>query len=568
MADSSLNTQHSILNTGKRWLIPDRTESTIVAQLLKNRGIVDRERFLSPQYDRDSHDPGLLLGMGAAVDRIVRAIDRRESICVYADYDADGIPGGALLMKTLRANGVTVSGYIPDRDREGYGLNDPAIDQLQHQDVSLVITVDLGVTNDQAVSHAAARGIDVIVTDHHTIDPARIPSAAVAVIHPGLPGSTYPFAGLAGGGVAWKLAQAISQRTGRPTLQELKWWIELPAISTVCDLVPLQDESRLIVYYGLQVLRKSRSIGLRALMRVSGTEPASLTERTIGFQLGPRLNAPGRIDHASPALELLLTDDAARANKLAGQLELQNRERQQLVERVIAEALNKISTFGKELPTVIILSDPDWPIGVLGLAASRLVERYHRPVILLNQTADGRAKGSARSIPGFNVIEALTAQRDLLQSFGGHTGAAGLTLDHAALADFSAALGEFAAARLTPELLQRTLRADAEIAPSELTDSLLQSLDAFAPFGVANPAPRFSVGPLSVRAVRRLGTDGQHLKVTFANRPWPALAWRASERSLVEPKVGETLRILGRPEWNHWNGSRSIQLIVDDWRTT
>ena len=553
-------------SSNHHWKIPERTEASLVDQLLKNRGITDRERFLAPDFERDSHDPWRLPTMERAVARIIQAIERKEIIAVYADYDADGIPGGAILTKLLRANGATVVPYVPDREKEGYGLNRQAIEYLKKQRVSLIITVDLGITNSAAVAEAVAVGIDVIVTDHHSIDPDRIPTDAVATVHPGLPGSIYPFAGLAGGGVAWKLAQAVAERTGRPTSNELKWWLELAAISTVCDMVPLQDESRLIVQFGLKVLRKTRSIGLRALYEQASIDPSVVDERTIGFQIGPRINAPGRMDHAAPAFELLLTDDPTRAEALASQIELLNHDRQALVGRVVDEAINKLSTFGKELPTVIILDDPSWPIGVLGLAASRLVERYHRPVILLNQTADGRAKGSARSISGFNVLEAIRASRDLLTSFGGHTGAAGLSLDHAALADFSAALEEFAAARLSLDALQPTHRADAAISAAELTESLMNELDQFAPFGMANPAPTFVVQPLIVRSVRRLGADGQHLKLTFANAPFAGLAWRFSERGMSLPSVGQSIAILGRPEWNTWNGQRSLQLIVNDWQ--
>ena len=554
-------------NHERRWILPERTESNLVDQLLKNRGITDRERFFYPDFERDSHDPQLLPTMEVAVERMVQAIQHRETIAVYADYDADGIPGGALLVKLLRANDAKVVTYIPDRDREGYGLNNMAIELLKQQRVTLIITVDLGITNHQAVQTAVASGIDVIVTDHHGIDPARIPTDAVATVHPALPGSAYPFHGLAGGAVAWKLAQAMAQRTGKPSMAALKWWLELPAISTVCDLVPLVDESRMIVHFGLKVLRQTRSVGLRALYQSAGIDPASVDERTIGFQIGPRINAPGRIDHASPAMELLLTEDVNRARELAEQIETQNKQRQLLVQRVVSEALAKINTIGADLPTVIILSDPGWPVGVLGLAASRIVERYHRPAILLNIDADQRAKGSARSIEGFNVLEAISAQRDLLTSFGGHHGAAGLSLDQAAIADFSAALGEFSAARLTPELLQPRYRADAQIKPVELSESLLTQLDGFAPFGVNNPTPRFVVCPLTVRAVRQLGADGQHFKLTFDNWPGSALAWRFAERSVKLPAVGQTMAILGRPEWNVWNGTRSIQLVIDDWRS-
>ena len=545
-----------------RWLVMPRSKVDLIDQLLENRGITNRGRFFNPDFARDSHDPFLMPNMKEAVDRISEAIKRQETIAVYADYDADGVPGGALLMKMLRALGAAPISYVPDREKEGYGLHIPAIDYLNKQGVTVIVTVDLGVTNNDQVTYAKSLGIDVIVTDHHHIDLKRIPTDAVAVVHPGLPGSAYPFGGLAGGGVAWKLVQALQQKTGTPKVAQLKWWFELPAISTVCDIVPLVDENRAIVHFGLKVLAQTRNVGLRALLKQAAIEGDSLTESTIGFQIGPRINAPGRMDRATGALQLLLTDDQQEANALAARIEVQNCERRVALDRIVAEASARIEQENLSKDAAIVLLGEDWPVGLIGLAASRIVEQYYRPTILLGIN-DGEAKGSGRSIEDFDLLAGIEAQRVLLTGFGGHAKAAGLHLPVVNVAAFTKGFQAFAAAQLTQEQLVRSLRVDAVIEPTDITDELVTTVLRFAPFGQSNPRPKFIVQPLTVASLRTVGADGRHLKVRFAERGLDGIGFGLGEK-VSGLHEGQRVSVVTGLEFNVWNGNVSAQLKLED----
>lgn len=544
-----------------RWQLKPRTQPDIVGQLLENRGITDRDQFFAPDYERHSHDPLLMPGMAESLDRIERAIKDQELICVFGDYDADGIPATAVLIKTLRANEARVQSYIPDREREGYGLNESAIRLLKGQDVGLIITVDLGITGKAEVMLAKELGIDIIITDHHHIDEERVPTDAVAIIHPALSGSKYPFAGLAGGGVAWKLCQALSVRTGKPNQAELKWLLELPAISTVCDMVPLVDENRMIVHYGLKVLMQTRNIGLQALYKVGGIPIEVLTERIVGYQIGPRINAPGRIDQASLALELLLTDDSILAQELAAKTEGQNRERQEqlnsLVEAVI-EVVEKEKLY--EAPA-IVLAGEGWPTGVIGLAASRLTERYHRPAIVLGIQND-IAKGSGRSISGFNLLAGITDCHDLLLTYGGHDKAAGLQMDVGQFSAFKERFLAYAGKNISPESLVPTKKADLVLQPEVITEEFVQTLTQFAPFGIGNPKPKFVVAPLEVIEVRPVGAAKQHLKLRFKGG-LEAIGFSCAQHT-DRCQVGNRVAALGSLEFNSWNGQQTVQLLIDD----
>jgi single-stranded-DNA-specific exonuclease len=543
------------------WQLKPRTQSDIIDQLLKNRGIVDREQFFAPDYERHSHDPLLLPGMTEALDRIERAIKNRELICVFGDYDADGIPATAVLIKTLRANDAIVKSYIPDREREGYGLNEVAIKSLKGQGVDLIITVDLGITGRAEVALAKELGIDVIVTDHHHVDEERVPVDAIAVVHPALPGSKYPFAGLAGGGVAWKLCQALSVRTGKPNQAELKWLLELPAISTVCDMVPLVDENRMLVHYGLKVLMQTRNIGLQALYRVGGIPIEALTERTIGYQIGPRINAPGRIDQASLALELLLTDDLAVAQELAAKTEGQNRERQEQLDGLVKAVIEVVEREKLHEAPAIVLAGEGWPTGVIGLAASRLTERYHRPSIVLG-IQNGVAKGSGRSISGFNLLAGIADCHDLLTTYGGHDKAVGLQMDIKNFPAFKERFLNYASTNITPELLVPAKKADLELDPMAITEEFVQTLTQFAPFGIGNSKPKFVVSPLEVIEVRPVGAAKQHLKLRFKGG-LEAIGFSCAQHT-DRCKVGNQVAALGSLEFNSWNGRQTIQLLIDD----
>lgn len=551
----------------RRWKIAERTEADLIDQLLRNRNIVDRDRFFSPDFERDSHDPFLMPNMQAAVQRIQQALDKKETIAVYGDYDADGIPGSALLIKTLRANGATVVPYVPDREKEGYGLNVPALEHLKGKGVTLVITVDLGITNKSQVTKAKELGLEVIVTDHHHVNLELLPTDAVALVHPAVPDSTYPFAGLAGGGVAWKLAQALARTTGKPSIAELKWWFELPAISTVCDIVPAGDENRMIVHYGLKVLEQTRNIGLRALYKAGGIANDRIDEWTIGFQIGPRLNAPGRIDHAALSLELLLTDDEVRATEIAAKIELQNRERQDQLEQIVTEACTMVEREGLQESPAIVLLGETWAMGLIGLAAARVVERYHRPTLLLGKHGDGVAKGSGRSIDHFNLLEGIDAQADILVAYGGHEKAAGLQVKIEDFPAFRDRFLQFAKERLTADQLVPTVKVDAVIEPASISEAFVTDLLRFRPFGPGNPRPKFVVTPLTIADIRTVGATGSHLKLRFAGTPpaggLEAIGFRMGECARAY-KTGDQVAALGSLEFNEWNGTQRIQLKLDD----
>lgn len=544
-----------------QWQLKTRTQANIVDQLLENRGIIDRDQFFAPDYERHSHDPLLLPGMLEALGRIERAIKNKESICVFGDYDADGIPATAVLIKTLRANDAPVQSYIPDREREGYGLNASAIRLLKDQGVGLIITVDLGITGRVEVKLAKELGIDVIITDHHHVDEDRVPTDAVAIVHPALPGSKYPFVGLAGGGVAWKLCQALSSRTGKPNQAELKWLLELPAISTVCDMVPLVDENRMLVHFGLKVLMQTRNVGLQALYKVGGIPIEALTERTIGYQIGPRINAPGRIDQASLALELLLTDDPVLAQELAAKTEGQNRERQEQLDGLVRTVIEVVEREKLHEASSIVLAGEGWPTGVIGLAASRLTERYHRPAIVLG-IQDGIAKGSGRSISGFNLLAGIADCHDILLTYGGHDKAAGLQMDVLNFPAFKERFLAHAGKNIPPESLVPTKRADLVMQPEAITEEFVQTLTQFAPFGIGNPKPKFVVAPLEVIEVRPVGAAKQHLKLRFKGG-LEAIGFSCAQHT-DRCQVGNQVAALGSLEFNSWNGRQTIQLLIDD----
>lgn len=554
----------------KSWEIPDRTESTLTDQLLKNRGIVSKEKFFNSSYERDSYDPFLLPDMEVAVDRIVKSFsDKQEIVAIFGDYDADGIPGSALLYKLFVANGKEPVVYIPDRESEGYGLNKKAIEHLAKEQIKLIITVDLGITGKEEVEFAKTLGIDVIITDHHEPKENEYPDNALAVVHPRVNNSKYPFGQLAGGGVAWKLAQAISSRTGKPTSNELKWLLELPAISTICDIVSLKDENRMIAKYGLKVLAQTRNKGLRALYRAGGIDTNKIDEYCVGFQIGPRLNAPGRMDHAALSFKLLTTDSEQIASEIASKIEVYNQDRRIQMENIQKQALLKIEEKSLWQKKVIVVTGEDWPLGLVGLAAGRLMEEFNRVVFLLGKK-DGYYQGSGRSIQGFHLVEAMTQVEDLLESFGGHAKAAGLKIKEENLNDFELRIESLANILLKEADLEKKIKADAILGPEEITKDLIKSIEEFAPYGEDNPRPKFVIKNLTCDAIKKLGAEGNHLKLKFKENNLEAIGFgmggRASEISL-----GKKIDALGYVELNVWTSNtgtvkETIQITLKDFK--
>ncbi len=494
------------------------------------------QRFLAPEL-KHLADPFGLKGIEAAVGRLQRALEQREALCIYGDYDVDGVTSTALLVSTLRkfaacAPAVAKEGavparvefYVPHRLVEGYGLNTAAMETLAARGTRLVVSADCGVTAVAEIDAAARLGLDVVVIDHHTASQSSedLPRA-VAILNPHQPGCTFPGRELAAVGVAFHLLMALRKRLRaagwfaerpEPNLREA---LDLVALGTIADVVPLSGPNRILVYHGLRELAETRRPGLVALKRVAQLDSARVSAGDVGFKLGPRINAAGRLDDASVGVRLLLCEDAAEARALAEQLDRANAERQELQARIAGEALAKAEAIarGGERRSLVV-SAPDWHVGVVGIVASRLVERFHRPALVLAEK-DGVAKGSGRSIEGFHLYDALARCQGNLTRFGGHKHAAGVTLEASRLNDFAEALEVEARAQLSDEQLAPRVRIDARIAAHELTLELAEELQRLAPFGAGNPEPVFAAAGLRVAEQRVLpdkrGQGPGHLKL-------------------------------------------------------
>jgi len=519
--------------------------------------------FFTPDYSETLHDPLLLGGVEAAVRRIDKALGRKEQIVVYGDYDIDGITATALLVDVLRQLGAQVRPYIPDRFEEGYGLNDEALLGLKKSGADLVITVDCGITSANEVAKAAQSGLEIIVTDHHTV-PEATPDAAVACINPRLKNDSYPYKDLAGVAVAFKLAKALAaQHPDKIKPGREKWLLDLVALGTVCDVVPLNAENRALVQFGLKVLAKTPRVGLQALAEVSSVELKSIQTSDLGFRFGPRLNAAGRLEHASKALQLVITQDVEEAKRLAHDLNQLNRERQEETTRIFAEAMAQAEQFSSD--SILVLSDPNWSHGIVGLVASRVSEAMHKPAIIL-QELSGKTKGSARSIGQFNIIQAVNACSDILERHGGHAFAAGMTLNTAQISEFRRRINLYAAEHKDDLSVGRELTVAAQLDVALLHKDLLALLDSFEPFGNGNSQPVLSA-QLKLNRLRPVGADLSHLQFGFeapggviggisfgATTKWPWL------------KVGETVQVAFRASRNIWQGVESLQLEVVDVR--
>ncbi len=537
----------------------------MLRRLLYHRGYTTYQAaraFLQAEPPPGSENPYLLHGMEAAVDRLARALAHGEPIAVYGDYDADGVTATALLVEVLQELGATVRPYIPNRFDEGYGLNNDALSALHEEGIRLVVTVDCGIRSLAEADHARSLGLDLIITDHHLPGP-ELPRA-LAVINPKQPGDPYPEKALAGVGLAYKLAQALLQRLRPEAAATVRDHLDLVALGTVADLAPLVGENRHLVRSGLHRLRQPRRQGVFSLIRVAGLQPERLTATHIGFMLGPRLNAAGRLESALAALSLLLARSPAEAGPLALQLDRQNRERQRLT-REVEQAAERLALDGQdEVPLLLFAAHPDFNPGVVGLAASRLVERYYRPA-LVAQRGPEYTKGSARSIPEFHITRALEGCAHLLEHYGGHAAAAGFTLRTERVPELVACLQAHAAEQLAHLDLRPVLKADAEVSLADLTPDLLDALRWLEPTGFGNPRPRFVARGVQVLSARTVGDEGRHLKLIVGDGRGrhEAIAFRQGERLEDLPP---TIDILFTFEWNEYNGRRRPQLNIKDIR--
>ncbi|MFC6206272.1 single-stranded-DNA-specific exonuclease RecJ [Levilactobacillus tongjiangensis] len=532
--------------------------SPIVAQILWNRGYqtpVAAHEFLNPGPEQ-LHDPSLLHDMDKGTARIEEAIGTGQQITIYGDYDADGVTSTSILYETLNEMGANVNYYIPNRFTDGYGPNVAAFKKLIAAGTQLFVTVDNGVAGNEAIDVANAAGVDVVVTDHHEL-PAELP-AAYAIIHPRYPGAEYPFGGLSGAGVAFKVAQALREEIPQDML-------DLAAIGTVADLVPLIDENRVLVYFGLQLLQQDERPGLQALMKGAGIKPEELTEQSIGFGIAPRLNALGRLDDATPAVKLLTTLDETVANDLAQETEQKNRHRQELVQQISETALAQATDANHAKRPTLIISGHDWHEGVLGIVASKVVEQTGKPTLVVN-IQDGRAKGSGRSVEAFNLFTALDGHRDLMTAFGGHHMAVGLTVPEAQLTALADALDVEAGKQKLTESGPSELPVAASVSVAAITPALFQELAKMAPFGTDNSQPLFAFESASLTQLKAIGKDHSHLKFQLqeGTHQLNAIQFGAGAHVPELTAAPDQAAVLGAIEDNVWQGRHSLQLMVKD----
>jgi single-stranded-DNA-specific exonuclease len=538
----------------------------LAAGVLARRGLADPEqasRFLSPRLE-DLPDPFTMKGMEGAVARIVAAVEAGQKIACYGDYDVDGVTSTVLLSGFLGAAGADVTTYIPHRLVEGYGLNGAAVERLAASGVNLIVTLDCGITSVGEVAEAARRGVDVVVVDHHTV-PVELPAAS-AILNPHQDGCGYPSKHLAAVGVTFNLALALRKRLrerGRfgPTRPEpnLKEALDLVALGTVADVVPLVEVNRLLVRFGLAELGRARRPGVRALLRVAGVATGEVTASQVGFRLAPRVNAAGRLDDAGRGVRLLSTSDPAAADALAEELDRENRSRQEIERQILEEAIADATASVAAGARGLVLSRPGWHPGVVGIVAARIVERFHRPAVLVG-VSGGVGKGSGRSIAAFHLHDALSACSGHLLKFGGHRHAAGVTIDPDAIPAFREAFERHAAAVLGDDDLVPHTRIDGWVDAAQLDDRAATDLEKLAPFGPGNPEPVFGVRARPSRA-RQVGAAGVHLKLVLADRD--AIAFQMGDRlALCQGPVDAAVSI----GFDDWDGMRRLQLRVRDLR--
>jgi single-stranded-DNA-specific exonuclease len=549
-----------------RWnllpLAPERhlgsSLSPLLAQLLYNRGVRESsqlEPFLSADK-RLSADPSLLPDMNLAVGRVYRGLLSGENIAVYGDFDADGITATALLVKGLASLGGKVIPYIPHRQTEGYGLRTAALENLRRQGISLVITVDCGITALTEVKRAKRLGLDIVITDHHT-PLAEIPPAA-AIVNPKRADSSYPFSELTGAGVAVKLLQALLESLGRQG--QVDEMLDLVALGTVADMAPLSGENRYWVKQGLKLINTSPRLGIREIIAQAGLTPGGLDAESISWIIAPRLNAAGRLAHAMSSYKLLTTDSQQEARGLAAWLEQKNEERQKLTSKALNKARAQVVAEG--ISPLLIASDSDYPVGIAGLVANRLAEEFYRPSVVI-RTGEVVSSGSCRSIPEFNIILALNQCRSLLSQFGGHSQAAGFILPTKNLARFKQHLSELASANLAGADLRPQLDIDAEARLTELSGNTFNLILQLAPFGRGNPAPVFLTRGAEVVDCQAMGGNGEHLRLKLRQGGviWDGVGFRMGSH---RAEIANNLDIVYNIEIDRWRGEERLRLNILD----
>ena len=561
----------------KRWIVQkhDRTAANqlaaslgvqpLIAALLIARGHDTEEkaeRFLNPSPDH-LYDPLLLKGMREAADRVQRAIENREKILIWGDYDVDGTTGTVLLRRALKMLGAETGFHVPNRFTEGYGVNIPALEKAKTDGFTLCITVDCGIRSFEPCGWAKENGMDVIVTDHHLSDESLGNPPAFAVVNPNQPGCPYPDKHLAGVGVAFKLAHVLLREKGLE--KYVPAFLKIAAIGTIADIMKLHGENRAIVAVGLKDLHRTSNLGLRALMEVADCREEMLSHH-IGFRIAPRINAAGRMDIARHVIELFEAETEAEARRLAELLDSHNRERQQVQQRITELALYETKDIEKQ--RFIVVNGEGWHRGVIGLAASKIAERLYRPTIVLS-AENGYAHGSGRSVGDFHLLKALESCSDLFEQFGGHAAAAGMKIKTDNIELLRERLNQHAVTMLTDDDLVPVLNIDAPVSTQTLNLGLVDALAGFEPFGAGNPKPVFVTNGLTVRDDPFVMKE-KHLKIKLVDRErraFEAVWWDGVERSKGRtPQAGQSIEIAYTPEANVWQGNRNLQLVVEDIR--
>ena len=567
--------------TVKRWIVREHDAQQVnalagvlnvsptIAALLISRGCADEitaRKFLRPAHDQ-LHDPYLMKGVSEAVERLLKAIDAGEPILVYGDYDVDGTTGTAVLLRALNLLGARTGFHVPHRFTEGYGIQQPALEKARADGYKLVISVDCGIRAHDPLYWARDNGLDVIITDHHLPDAGEGVPPAYAVLNPNQEGCTYPDKNLAGVGVAFKLVHALFRERDRES--QVNSFLKIVAIGTVADVAKLTGENRAIVALGLHDLAKARNPGLRALMEVCGCgDGAGMTAYDIGFRIGPRINAAGRMDAARAVVELFSTRDPVEAKRLATHLDTRNQERQEVQRQIVELAIKELDD-GAQDPAnsfVAVIAGEGWHRGVIGIASSKIAERINRPCVVLS-IEDNVAHGSARSIEPYHLLNGLTSCADLFDKFGGHSHAAGITLKRDGIDELRRRLNEHAAAHLTTDDLQPSVTIDAELPTEEVSFELVRQLKELEPYGAGNPRPTFLARNLCIVAEPRLIGE-RHLKMNVRGpqgRPLETIWWNGAEQASA---LKNGVEMVYTVETSKWNGETFLQLSVQDVRSS
>ena len=529
----------------------------VIGKIIVNRHVVNDEDvriFITPTRD-DFHNPFLFKGMDIAVDRIIKAINNKEKILIYGDYDVDGITSTTVLKKYLMDRGISVDTYIPNRLHEGYGLNKKAIDTIKERNIDLIITVDCGISAIEEVDYAVRLGMDIIVTDHHEVG-EKLPNA-LAVIDAKRKDNTYPFRALAGVGVVFKLIQALSIKLEIKPEEYLKY-LDLVCVGTISDIVPLEGENRTIAKLGLMLIKVTRNLGLRELIKSSGYK--EIDSNTISFGVAPRINACGRMGHEEEALKLFLAEDLESATKITKELNEYNTLRQSTEKAIYEEAVQQIEKNHLDENNSIVLGGKGWHHGVIGIVSSKVTDKYYKPSILLS-FEDNIAKGSGRSVPGFDLYEGLAKCEDLLEKYGGHSMAVGLTLKKENLENFKERFEQIAKEKNIKELVP-IIYIDDELKLKDINMDLVKSISILEPFGEANKVPLFLIRNLKIDSIRAL-SEGRHLKLTLRDENFVINAIGFELGYLAEEY---RIDVVGTLEINSFNGFSSIQINMKDIR--